>query len=235
MIGNVRKGMSPRQLKKLSIRADKLIQRGSNIGFNVSRYATRFVVGEDGSELEPDLLRPGSTALPGTIGYGDNVGFEEPEWDDGDAYSNLLEFVSYDCCSWVLPENTGDPDIDIWLTEQPVWPKNIKLTPKFVFRYAEEAIKKAEDYYSSILQKMFLAGWDACLKHGHQYDKRYLDEALKDVKFKNVRGNFHWKPSDLTSSFENGFCVAQNMTGCREEAEEAAAELAGQRITYGPY
>jgi hypothetical protein len=209
--------MKPRQLKKLTKKAALLIEKGSEVGLPLSRYSTQIVFDPHGNEFDSDLC-PSALIRPGTIGYGDEFGYEEREWMDNDAYSCLHEFILYDCCKWVMPPDTGDPDIDIQISEQPVWPKNLKITPAFVFRYARMLILKEKLKLAHTIEQAFLAGYqaDRAEKDNLPQLARFMYQQSKG-SCQSIVGR-----KQYIASFEAGFHYAD----CEPANEASATELA---------
>ena len=120
--------MNPRILKKLSERADIIIRKHG------LTKCQRFVVGIDHEGLDSGVRVEDKygyfNALNGTVGYGSVVGYEEPEWEETDAYSLLKNAVSNHFTRWDLYDGYGpEPRCSVNLTH-----------PASVFKYASEMI-----------------------------------------------------------------------------------------------
>lgn len=138
--------MNPRILKKLTKKADVLIQ-----AIGIQDYGKRYVLDRRESESfetnvkveRKHLDRWGGNPnkygyfnqLNGTVGYGGMVGYYEPEWSDLDAWSILKSYVISEFDDW---EN---------VTHDRGWPINtcprrVKANPAGILRYARGMTKK---------------------------------------------------------------------------------------------
>ncbi len=137
--------MNPRILKKLSQKASKIID-----ALSICKGKTRFICESDGCESRQRVDKKYATryrtiatdrhlfsTLNGTVGYGAMVGYEEPEWEELDAYSILR--------GWVIDEFTDWEDVN----SENGWPKNhcprrIKSNPAGLLAYGR--IKVLESF-----------------------------------------------------------------------------------------
>ena len=132
--------MNPRILKKLSKRADELIQKldctsaervfyGDEFDpcLRSSKMDKRYVEHWQGKPNDQGYFR----VLLNTIGYGEVSGYYEPEWEDSPAYDLLRGFV--------IDANTDWDNFDCDSGDYPELLITLK-TPSQIFRAAEELL-----------------------------------------------------------------------------------------------
>ncbi|MGI3042323.1 hypothetical protein ACRTDM_11300 [Shewanella algae] len=136
--------MNPRILKKLTKKADLIIQ-----AIGIQYYGKRCVLTLDDQGFETNVKverkhlerwgrKPNRygyfVQLTGTVGYGGMVGYYEPEWSDLDAWSIIKSYVVDSFDDW-----KSAPD-----GEWPIntCPRRVMANPAGILRYARGMTKK---------------------------------------------------------------------------------------------
>ncbi|WP_345873023.1 hypothetical protein [Shewanella algae] len=151
--------MNPRILKKLTKKADMLIQ-----ALGVGGYGNRCVIGErEGYGFETSvkverkhLERWGGkpnrygyfVQLTETVGYGEMTGYYEREWSDLDAWSIIKSYVVDSFDDW---KNAPDGEWPI-----NTCPRRVKANPAGILRYARGMAKKGGEFSLDKLDKPLL-------------------------------------------------------------------------------